>query len=220
MIDELRKRIPGEEFDYQALLDALKEYARPRDKITSLLKSRSVVRVKKGLYVFGENYARRPFSREILANMIYGPSYISLEYALSYYDMIPERAEAVTSVTCKRTRRFSTPIGLFLYRTVPLAAFWIGVDRVDIDTDRGFLIAVLEKALADKIQDDRGTGIRTQTEMLQYLIESLRIDESMLHQLNAEMLSQIAKAYRSRKILLLSNLIRRFKRSAKEVSHA
>jgi hypothetical protein len=35
-----------------------------------------------GIYVFGERYRRSPFSREVLANMIYGPSYISLDYAL------------------------------------------------------------------------------------------------------------------------------------------
>jgi hypothetical protein len=38
MIDDLRRRIEGEEFDYQTLLDSLKQYERPRDKITGLLR--------------------------------------------------------------------------------------------------------------------------------------------------------------------------------------
>lgn len=109
MIVELRRNIAGEEFDYQVLLDSLRDYKRPRDRITELLKKKEIIRVKKGIYVFGEKYARRPFSREILANMIYGPSYISLDYALHYFGLIPERVEAVTSVTTKRSRRFSTP---------------------------------------------------------------------------------------------------------------
>ena len=65
MVEELRKRIAGEEFDYQTLLDVLKEYERPRDKITALLRQGAIIRVKKGIYVFGERYARRPFSREV-----------------------------------------------------------------------------------------------------------------------------------------------------------
>ena len=67
MIDDLRRRIEGEEFDYQTLLDSLKQYERPRDKITSLLRQGAIIRVKKGIYVFGPKYAQRPFSRETLA---------------------------------------------------------------------------------------------------------------------------------------------------------
>jgi len=72
---------------------------RPRDKISDLLKKGTIIRVKKGLYVFGEDNRKKPYSKEILANLIYGPSYISLDYALQYHGLIPERVEAVTSVT-------------------------------------------------------------------------------------------------------------------------
>ena len=65
-VEELRRSIPAEEFDYQSLLGALKGYERPRDKITALLRGGVIIRVKKGIYVFGQKYARRPFSREVL----------------------------------------------------------------------------------------------------------------------------------------------------------
>ena len=55
MIEAIRKKISQEEFDYQTLLDCLKEYARPRDKISDLLKKRAIIRVKKGLYILGRN---------------------------------------------------------------------------------------------------------------------------------------------------------------------
>ena len=210
MIEELRKRIAGEEFDYLALLDGLREYARPRDKITDLLRKEVIVRVKKGIYVFGEKYARRPFSREVLANMIFGPSYVSLDYALHYHGLIPERVEALTSVTCSRSHRFSTPVGLFIYRKIPMMAFQIGIDQVELEGGRPFLIAIPEKALADKIQDDRGTGIRSQAEMKEYLLTSLRIDPGGLERLDAKILALIAERYRSRKIRLLGSLVRRF----------
>ncbi len=59
---------------------------------------------------------------------MYGPSYISLEYALQYHGLIPERVEAVTSVTTGRSRRFASPVGLFTYRSIPLSAFRTGMD--------------------------------------------------------------------------------------------
>jgi hypothetical protein len=207
MFEELRSKITSEEFDYQALLDDLREYDRPRDKITDLLRQGAIIRIKKGIYVFGERYRRLPYSREVLANMIYGPSYISLDYALHYYGMIPERVEAVTSVTCSRGRRFSTPVGLFIYRGISMNAYQIGIDQVVLDGGRTFLIAVPEKALSDKIHDDRGTSVRTLTEMRTYLLDNLRIDPERLEKLNADTLSLIAGRYRSRKIRLLSNLI-------------
>jgi len=170
--------------------------------------------VKKGIYVFGETYARGPFSREVLANMMYGPSYVSLDYALHYYALIPERVEAVTSVTCGRSRRFSTPVGLFLYRMIPMEAYQIGMDRVEIEGGRSFLMATPEKALADKVRDDRGTGIRTQEEMRSYLLDHLRIDPEGLRKLDPDRLAAFAERYRSRKIQKLAEVVRRQFRSS------
>jgi len=221
MIEAIRKEIPQEEFDYQTLLNCLKDYARPRDKISDLLQKGIIIRVKKGLYIFGEGYRSKPYSREILANLIYGPSYISLDYALQHYGLIPERVEAVTSVSTGRSRRFSTPVGLFTYRMIPLQAYRIGMDRVDIGDGRAFLIATPEKALADKLFDGRGTGIKTQKELIEYLEESLRIDPAALRELRPTNLDAIARGYRSHKIRLLRNLVSRIHRKMeKEKVHA
>ena len=211
MIETIRKKIEYEEFDYQTLLDCLKDYARPRDKISALLKKGSIIRIKKGLYIFGDEYRRRPYSREILANLIYGPSYISLDFALQYYGLIPERVEALTSVTTGRSRRFLTPAALFTYRKIPLEAFRIGMDRVEIGDDRAFLIATPEKALADKLYDSRGAGIHTQKELISYLEDNLRIDPVLLKDLSSTDLDATALRYRSKKIRLLSDLVRRIK---------
>jgi hypothetical protein len=207
MIDELRRRIEGEEFDYQTLLDSLKQYERPRDKITSLLRQNAIIRVKKGIYVFGPKYAKRPFSREMLANLIYGPSCISLDFALQYHGLIPERVEAVTSVTTGRGRRFQTPVGLFIYRLIPLGAFPVGIDQVQLEGGRSFLIATPEKALADKIQDDRGAAIRSQDDMRRYLMQNLRIDAEALEKLRTDTLSILAERYGSRRLRLLNKIV-------------
>ena len=92
---QMRRNIGGEVFDYQVLLDVLAEYRKPRDRITRLLAGGVIVRVKKGLYCFGEPFRRESLSREYLANLIYGPSYVSLEYALSHHGLI--RSEEHTS---------------------------------------------------------------------------------------------------------------------------
>lgn len=219
MIEQIRKRIEYEEFDYQTLMDCLEGYSRPRDKLSDLLRKKHIVRIKKGLYIFSDNYRRRPYSREILANLIYGPSYISLEYALHYYGLIPERVEALTSVTSGRSRRFFTPVGLFAYRNVPLQAFQSGMDMIEIEGGRSFLIATPEKALSDKIRDDRGTGIKTQRELQTYLVENLRIDQEALLALNPERLDEYAEHCHSRKVKLLADLIRRLRDRKEGIAH-
>jgi len=221
MIENIRKEIEHEEFDYQTLMDCLRDYARPRDKVSALLKKGSIIRIKKGLYIFGDSYRRRAYSREILANLIYGPSYISLDFALQYYGLIPERVEALTSVTTGRSCRFFTPVGLFTYHKISLEAFRIGMDRVDIGEGKAFLMATREKALADKIHDSRGSGIKNQTELYAYLEDDLRIDPDALTELNPTALDEIADRYRSRRIKLLGNLVKRLRqRKQKGISHA
>ena len=87
-----RKEVRSEVFDYQLLAMYLKNMKKPLDKAASLVAEGKIVRVKKGLYVFGENWRRSPLSLEMVANLLYGPSCISFEYALTYYGMIAERS--------------------------------------------------------------------------------------------------------------------------------
>ena len=207
MYEQLRQTIPFEEFDYQSLLESLRGYAYPRKKITSLLHKEEIIRVKKGLYLFGEGQRRSPYCRELLANLIYGPSCISLEYALHYHGLTPERVETITSVCCGRSRSFTTPVGSFSYRMIPLAAFSIGIDRIELTDGRSFLMAIAEKALADRIMMERGSGITTQKTLLTYLNDNLRIDSEALRVLDHETLLVIAAAYRSRRLKILAGVV-------------
>lgn len=212
----LRHRIPHEEFDYQVLLDALSGYSRPRARITRLLRNGGIVRVKKGLYVFGEEVRRKPLCLELLANLAYGPSCVSLEYALAWHSLIPERVETITSVTCGRSRAFDTPVGRFVYRSVPMRVFPVGVDRMETGDERAFLIATPEKALADVLVSDRRGPILARREMAVYLRESWRIEESRLKELDLDLLDELAQSYRSRKVRLLASVVERLKRKGKE----
>jgi predicted transcriptional regulator of viral defense system len=212
ILEALRERVVAEEFDHQALLEAAQGYARPRDAITRLLRSGSVIRVAPGIYIFGPTYRRRPFSREILANLIAGPSYVSFDYALQYHGLIPERVEAVTSAIAGRSRRFETPAGLFIYRPVPERAFAEGLERIEVAGGGGYLIAGPEKALADKIRDERGLGIRNIGQMLTHLLQSLRIEADALAGLDVDEAECISAVYGSHQLRLLAAAIRRVQR--------
>lgn len=187
-------------------MSALSTYANPRDKVTALFRQGVIVRVKKGLYIYGDDYRKRPFSRELLANLIYGPSYVSLDYALAYHGLIPERVSAVTSVTPKRGKRFETPVGMFVYRRAPQGSFYLGMDRVE-QKDFSFLIATPERALADKLRDDRGGGIRSRSEIKSYLFENLRLNQSLFLKMDVELFRQLSEALASRKVTLCCRLL-------------
>ena len=195
----IRQRIPFDVFDYTTLISALSGYSKPRDKITKLLAGGNIIRIKKGLYCFAGALRKHPLSREYVANLVYGPSYVSLEYALAYHGLIPERVETVTSVTTGRSRDFATPIGDFSYRMLKEERYAIGADIVEA-AGVSFLVATPEKALSDQIWADKrfhGTSVST---LETYLLEDLRIDSERIAELDIERLSAIGVAYASGKI--------------------
>jgi len=161
------------EVDYPTLMGSLSNYARPRDRVTRLLRSGKLIRVKKGLYV--RNDRRDPYSREVLANLIYGPSYLSFEFALSFHGLIPEAVTMVSSATTGRHKRFSTPVGEFEYQHLPERFYAPGVEWMPVDTRRGYLIASAAKALFDTLYI-RTPGIET-ADMEAHLFENLRLYE-------------------------------------------
>ena len=204
----LRQRIDLDVFDYQVLLDALGGYRKPRDKITRLIASGEIVRVKKGLYCFGEAFRRSPICREYLANLIYGPSYVSLDYALSLHGLIPERVKAVTSVTTRRSRSFETPLGHFSYRTLSRRRYAVGVIH-EVSGVTPFLVASPEKALVDKIWSDSRFKGECISDFEAYLLDDLRIGPDALRMLDRERIDRVQHAYASPKIRNLVKCLER-----------
>jgi hypothetical protein len=205
----MRRKIVGEVFDYQVLMDALAEYRKPRDRITKLLTAGMVIRIKKGLYCFGEVFRKEPLSREHMANLIYGPSYVSLEYALSYHGLIPERVAVVTSVTTCRSRDFNTSFGTFTYRMLKGPRYPVGA-ILETTGKTPFLVASPEKALVDKVWSDKRFSGRRMSEYDAYMIDDLRIDPHSLGVLDRIRLEAIASAYDSAKINNLLGYAKRF----------
>lgn len=114
---KLRNAALSNALDYRFVMNCLSDYRSPRGKLSRLLQAGDLIRVKKGLYVFGEHYQRGALSMELVANLIYGPSYVSLEWALAYYGMIPESVEEVTSVTLSR-KKMMDDVDYHAYRAV------------------------------------------------------------------------------------------------------
>ena len=203
-IVSIRKLIPFDVFDYTVLVSALSDYSKARDKITKLLDSGNIVRIKKGLYCFAETLRKHALSREYLANLIYGPSYVSLEYAMAYHGLIPERVNIVISVTTRRSRDFDTPFGRFSYRRMTENRYNCAADLAE-SAGISFLMATPEKALTDKVWTDKRLTNPSVSEFEEYLIDDLRVDPERIAELAGERLRRIGLAFSSRKI---DNLIR------------
>lgn len=199
---QMRSKSQGEEIDYTFVMDCLKDYKSPRAKLTTLLQKGDLVRVKKGLYLFGSDYRKGPYSPEIMANKIYGPSYVSREYALAYYGLIPEYVAEITSVSIKRARTFDTPVGRFSYIHLPPKLYQVNFNLVSVRNNETALLATPEKALADLLyfRDDRP---ETLNELIALLFDDLRLDEALARRMRIGMFNEILKAGRSSTIKLM-----------------
>lgn len=200
-IYEIKKLSPFEEVGYLQLMQTLKNYAEPRNKIQSFLKKKELIRVKKGLYVFGQKAALKPYSLKHLANLIYGPSVISLEYALSFYNMIPERVEEITNITIRRNKLFETPVGRFSYCYLSPRKYVCGVTQI-LDEGRNILIATKEKALCDYLTL-KTVPLKNLKELKDHLFENLRIEKHIVDNLNIALLTKLVELYHNRNVALL-----------------
>lgn len=100
-------------------------------------------KLKRGLYSLKTD---PPIEQEV-ANQLYRPSYLSYEYALAYYNILPEMVYDVTSATTKSTRSFAVGEKTYSYTSIKAIAY-TGYEQKTID-DQRFLIAEPEKALVD-----------------------------------------------------------------------
>ncbi len=201
------KNILTNEFDYNILMNCLKDYRQPWSKIRTLLQNKEIVRVKKGLYIKNPK-EWGPFSESVLANLIYGPSYISRESALSHYGIIPERVSIITSISLKPTKSFKTPVGFFDYKHQSQERYAFGFTRMSIDDRRFYLLATPEKALVDTIIDK---DITLTTDLLEYFEFNLRIDRDHIRKLNAKCLQELARRFRRPIVQALATLNKELK---------
>lgn len=193
---------------YHVIRSLLKNYKRPNDKIHELLKQGILTSLKKGLYIVGPGLKTAKPEPFLLANHIWGPSYVSFDSALSHYGFIPERVYGITSVTMKETKSFRTPAGVFSYRHQRAPYYAFGIRQIEITGNQFALIASPEKAVCDKIVMTSGAILRSKKSVLDYLTEDLRMDIEMLRTLDTRLISEwIPGAPKKKSIEMLIKLI-------------
>lgn len=134
------------------IISSLSEsYKQPRMKLLQMVQHGELFRVIRGLMETDKNTPG-----EVLAGAIYGPSYLSFEYALSRYGLIPERVHLYTSASFgkNKTKHYKTPFGEFSYTDIPQDVFPHGVSIENIE-NRPYAIAIPEKTLCDKLYKER-----------------------------------------------------------------
>ena len=144
----------------------------------------------------------------MLAASIYGPSYLSFEYALSYHGLIPEAVRVFTCATFekKKAKRYDTPFGVFTYRDVPSDAYPHGVE-LKKEGDYWYRLATPEKALCDKLYTL--APVSNAGELGELLMQDLRIDEDALRRLDLRAITDLSEKYGSTNIRKLCTLLRR-----------
>lgn len=182
----------------------LKDYTNPDDFLSRMVKSGKLVRLKNGFFLIAEKIKSSPVPYEQVANLLYGPSYISFEWALSFYGIIPEGVYVVTSVSTEKSKSFTTPVGTFEYSYLNHKRYSIGIDQKENTAGR-FLIATPEKALSDLVHFKSKS--LSGKDLLDDLVEGRRIDIDDLKNLDKSLLLEIADRYRSKPIRNLVNVL-------------
>lgn len=195
---ELKKKIGLNVFSVDMVKPFLAlEYKQPLIKINAMVKKGCLLQLKRGVYAFNSDYRDYPLNLIAVANILHKPSYVSFEYALSYYSLIPERVYSVTSATGYKSWEYSTDIGKFSYTKVPLKVYSLGLEWKYDRRDGGYLIATVEKALCDTIYKDLRAKKLEKNEVFDYLENDLRIEWSELKKLDTTLMWKISMAYSS-----------------------
>ncbi len=184
-------------------------YTSPTHKVASLEKSNKIIRLKRGLYVTSPSVSGRILSTELIANHVYGPSYISMETALRFYGLIPESVHLVKSMTLKHSRIFKNEIAQFDYVYCPAEYYAIGVEQV-VNADYSFMIASPEKALCDLIAYTPQLRPRFVKSMKQYLEEDIRLDMDEFYNMKPAIFEACAQVSKKRNEII--NIIKLLER--------
>jgi len=188
------------------LSDEYKSYANPANKIAYMVKKGELFPITRGVY---ETEKKTP--GYFLSGVIYGPSYLSFDFALSFYGLIPEAAYAYTSATFGKRKQkvYNTVFGTFLFRDIPKAAYPFEI-YVKTEGEYSYLIASPEKALCDKLYTL--SPVKNISDLKRLLFDDLRIDEQEFNRLNFTTITELTEKYRCNNLKLLAKFLRRKKR--------
>lgn len=155
-----------------------------------------ISRIRRGLFCLDRRFLAAPPNPLSLAQMVYGPSYLSSETALSWHGWIPEAVHAVVSTGLGRSREFLTPLGTYVYQRVPQQSLMSGVQRIAEHTPHvAYFVARPLKALADYVYTHHCDWHSADP-----LRGSLRIEDDALSRLTNEDFKELEGQYRSGRV--------------------
>jgi len=165
-------------------------------------KKKLLLKLKRGLYILNDIDRKINPSRMFLASVLYSPSYISLEYALGFYGIIPEKVVDITSVSTKKTSCFRNIFGYFVYQHIKPDCFHGFIEMKD-EENLPFFIAEPEKAIVDFLYLNLQNFREPSPEIFQ---DSYRFQN--ISKLNIKKLKKFSELYKTKKLnLVLETLI-------------
>ena len=193
----------------EVLQSLYKDYQSPNMHISMLEKKEVLIRLKRGLYAISPEISGKELSVGLIANHLYGPSYVSLHWALRFYGLIPERIDTVTSITTRHTREFENSLGRFTFRGVSREYFPIGI-RSQEDTGLHFLLASPEKALCDMLMQEKYVPDQSISRLEIFFEEDMRMDLDDLRRMDGDIIRQCMEAGNKKQVL--TNLLKLIER--------
>ena len=173
------------------LVNKFNAYTNPKAKIKRMCNNGELINVCHGLYEDDKNA-----DSFLLHSYIYGPSYISFDYVLSMYSIIPEFGLNVTCATFgkEKNKLYNTPFGIILYRDVPKKVFPYGTQNISCN-GYNYILASPEKALCDFLYSKSYQAVSLD-DFVTYMFDDLRIDEVEFLKLDFTFIKEIAPLYK------------------------
>lgn len=168
-----------------------------KNQLTRWQKAKKVVRLKRNLYILDDNNRKINPSRLFIAFEMYKPSYVSMEYALSFYGIIPEKVTDLTSITPKKTAVFENVYGKFIYQHIKINCF-TGFEEQKDESGLSYYMATPEKAVVDYIYLNQSN---IKGDFKQILFESLRFQNTNI--LSQKKMNDYANLYSNQKLKLI-----------------
>ncbi len=192
LMEKIVEKIPTDTFSDTTLRNIIVGSNNSRYSfVKRAIRAGDLIHLRRGFYSLSKKYQRKGVNLFEVAQMIYGPSYISFESALAYHGWIPEAVYTVTSSCAKRSKDVPTPLGLFSYTHIPSNKFLAGVKRVE-SPNGIFLMATPWRALVDYVyaNSKRWKGLKS-------VVESLRVDAINFKEVDFRLLEEIKEATKS-----------------------
>ena len=195
-------------YDLSTLRNKYSNYININQKISLETKNGNLVRIRRGLYTDDIKV-----DAPVIANVCYGPSYISFEYAPYHYGLIPEYVSIYTSACFnkKNNNTYITQNAVFENRSSPNNVFHFGILYEKNETGINYKIASKEKALCDILYSKY--PVRSIRDLKILLFDDLRIDVNEFYKLDFDFIIEIATLYHSNSINTLVKYLREVKKN-------